>query len=352
MASPRRRRLQNRLRSRGLLVRRIRAGRAQALRLHARRTGATTLILANAYARPGSVPEISRFLANVELLGEGRIRILLVSGWTSSHDRDEERTVIRDLASGVADLAWVGARSVGAVLGVRSLDALHAPLLFRDEGTVRRCLAAAPTGQLLTPLQKAGMVGLLLLPGGVRRPFGITAPLVGPADWEGKVIRIHASLTGEATIRALRATPVLRSAAELAGGPPAGVDGMDLHAQAITTWGYSGWLTRNVLLWPRILLVAANRRRLERLSASERAVLEEAARLATPLPGLRPAADEAEGLPQSVRLVEATEHDLELLRERFRPVYDELRSSEEAEPTLAYVERFVAAAEQRLLPGH
>jgi TRAP-type C4-dicarboxylate transport system substrate-binding protein len=299
-------------------------------------------VVANAYNRSESVPEIARFSAYVDRLGGGRLRIVVVNGWASRADRDEERTVLEDLARGVADLAWTGARAVGAVFGVGSIDPLLAPLLFPDEEAVRRFLVAAPLAPLLAPLREVGVRGLALMPGELRRPFGITGALVRPEDWRGKVIRTHASLTAEATIRALGATPVLRSARELGGGPPREIDGMDLAPRTVVVRAHPGWLTWNVPLWPRLLLLAVNQESFKRLSVADQAVLEEAARRTTAHSAKLPRLTQLE-MPVSVRVVEASEHDLSLLREELRPVHDELRSTRNGEKTLAYVERFLDA---------
>jgi TRAP-type C4-dicarboxylate transport system substrate-binding protein len=313
-----------------------RAQRARVRRWWIARRGGTTVILANAYARAESIPELSAFVASVNHAGD-QVRVVFVNGWTSPHDRDEERTVLEDLVSGAADLAWVGARAVSAVFGVRSLEALHAPLVFPDETAVARFLSSAPVEPLLDPLREFGLVGLALLPGGLRRPFGITAPLVGPEDWRGKLIRTHASLTGEAVLRTLGASPVLRSNAELRAGPPAGIDGMDLHAEAAAGWGYSGWLTWNVPLWPRLVLLVANRTRLERLSSAARTVLEEAGRHAQRKPARTLPSMQRNDLPTVVRPVEANQDQLTHLRQQLRPVYEELRSTTEGERTLIQI---------------
>jgi len=288
------------------------------------------------YARPENIPELESFFTGVRRAGDG-IRIELVNGWTSPEDRDEERTVLEDVARGAADLAWVGARAVGAVLGARSLDALHAPLLFPDESAVAGFLTSAPMEPLLEPLREVGLVGLALLPGGLRRPFGITAPLVGPDDWNGKVIRTHASLTGEAALKTLGATPVLRSEAELRAGPPPGIDGFDLHPEVLAMRGYAGWLTWNVPLWPRLVLLVANRARFERLRSDGRGLLEDTARQAQHERARTVASMQSDDLPDFVTEVEATGDDLAQLRQRFRPIYDELRSTAEARATLALV---------------
>jgi hypothetical protein len=313
--------------------------RARGCRGRAARPGLTTLVVANAYGRVDDLPELASFFSNVERLGAGRLRLVFVNGWASRADRDEERTVLEDLARGIADLGWVGARAIGTVLGIRSLEPLLAPLLFPSEEAVRRFMAAAPLGPLLEPLRAAGIEGLALLPGGMRRPFGITGPLLGPDTWEGKAIRTHASLTGEASVRALGAMPVLRAARELAAGPPPGVDGMDLHPRAVVERHYPGWLTCNVPLWPRLLLVAANQESFRRLSSAQQAVLTEAARRATASPLPLPSPIQLD-LP-AVRRLDASPHDRTLLHEALKPVHDQIRSASTGEKTLAYIDRFL-----------
>jgi TRAP-type C4-dicarboxylate transport system substrate-binding protein len=327
-------------RLRALLFRPARRVRARGCRARGARLGVTTLVVANAYGRVENVPELASFFSNVERLGEGRLRIVFVNGWASRGDRDEERTVLEDLARGIADLGWVGARAIGTVFGIRSLEPLLAPLLFPGEEAVRRFVAAGPLAPLLEPLRAAGIEGLALLPGGMRRPFGITGPLLGPDTWQGKVIRTHASLTGEASIRALGAIPVLRAARELAAGPPPGVDGMDLHPTAVAERKYPGWLTCNVPLWPRLLLVAANQESFERLSSANRRVLTEAARRATADPPRPPSLTEVD-LPASVRRVQATQHDRTLLHDALKPVHDQLRSTRVGEKTLMHIASFL-----------
>lgn len=307
----------------------------------AARSGVRTLIFANPYGRAESAPEIAAFLEHAGRLAEGRLHLELVSGWTSPRERDAERTVLEDLARGVVDLAWAGARSVGAAVGITSLDPLHAPLLFPSEEAVQRFLAVADLNRLLAPLREVDIAGLALLPGGMRRPFGITAPLVRPDDWAGKVIRTHGSLPAIAAFRALGATPVQRGPAEKGGLTAVGIDGMDLHLRAVAALGYAGWLTWNVPLWPRIVLVAANARRLERLSPGERGVLEEAASLAIADAAQGLPTESTQQLPDSVSLVEASTDDISLLQERLRPVHDELRSTRDGNETLADIERLL-----------
>src|SRR4051812_38021154 len=115
---------------RALTFRPARRMRARGCRGRAARPGLTTLVVANPYGRVENLPELASFFSNVERLGAGRVRIAFVNGWASRNDRDEERTVLEDLARGIADLGWVGARAIGTVFGIRSLEPLLAPLSF------------------------------------------------------------------------------------------------------------------------------------------------------------------------------------------------------------------------------
>ena len=280
------------------------------------------------YSSEAGVPTLRFFAEEVARLSEGELRIRIVNGWTRAGDRDEERTLLTDLAAGLADLAWVGTRAIGATFGVRALDPLQAPLLFDSIEAVSRMLSAEVSSELAQHVERAGLVGLVVLPDAMRRPLGLTRPLVTTSDWRGAVIRVHTSLVEEKTVRLLGAQPVLRHADELRGPLPAGIDGMDLHAGAIAQWGYTGYFTCNVPLWPRTLLLAANRESHQRLGHDRRVLLDRAAQstrawVASNIPG----ADERDrrAVPEGTRMLAATPDELAELRRAVEPVYDELR---------------------------
>jgi hypothetical protein len=52
----------------------------------------------------------------------GRTGPALAPRWTSRGDRDEERTVLTDVASGPAELAWVGTRPSACFLASTRLS--------------------------------------------------------------------------------------------------------------------------------------------------------------------------------------------------------------------------------------
>src|SRR4051812_50222864 len=107
---------------RALTFRPARRMRARGCRGRAARPGLTTLVVANAYGRVEDLPELTSFFLNVERLGAGRLRLVFVNGGAGRGDREEGRTVLEDLARGIAGLGWGGARAIGKVPGSRSLE--------------------------------------------------------------------------------------------------------------------------------------------------------------------------------------------------------------------------------------
>jgi TRAP-type C4-dicarboxylate transport system substrate-binding protein len=243
---------------------------------------------------------------------------------------------LTDVAAGLADLVQVGTRAFGVTLGVNTLAPLELPLLFRDAAAVASACSIA-TAELDWLLDSAPIVGLAVVPGALRYPFGLTRPLVGLGDWRGAVIRTHASVVGEATIRAFGARPVYRSAKAMGTPRPAGVDGMDLDVPSLTGWGYGGYITDNVPLWPRTLLLGANRRSFARLDSEVRQLLYTAAQSTTVIHS--DATASRGGLKQlsSVAHVSATDADIAELREAVPPVYDQVLDDSHAAELLGLI---------------
>ena len=113
-----------------------------------------------------------------------------------------ERGVVQDVRRGRAPLGIVAVR-VWDTLGVPSFRALLAPFLVDSLSLERRVLESRLARQMLGGLGKAGVVGVALLPGPLRRPLGLSRRLVGPDDYEGAVVGIRPSGVARATFRAL-----------------------------------------------------------------------------------------------------------------------------------------------------
>ena len=90
--------------------------------------------------------------------------------------------------NGELDLALIPARAWDE-LGVTSLQALQAPFLVSNEDLVEQVVQSELAGELLAGLDQAGVVGLALLPEGLRHPVGFEHPLLRLEDFSGATIR-------------------------------------------------------------------------------------------------------------------------------------------------------------------
>ena len=82
------------------------------------------------------------------------------------------------------DLGWVGTR-VFDTLGVKSFQALTAPMLVDSYALENAVIESGITEEMMEGLDELGVVGLGVLPDGLRKPIGVTGPILGPADWRG-----------------------------------------------------------------------------------------------------------------------------------------------------------------------
>lgn len=115
-----------------------------------------------------------------------RVRVLWQAGGASA-PRWELRVVAMVRRRDV-DLALVPARA-WAESGVASVDALQAPFVITSDALARRVVAGPLTAQMLAGLRAAGVVGLAMVPGGLRHPFSFGRPMLTRSDYVGAVIR-------------------------------------------------------------------------------------------------------------------------------------------------------------------
>lgn len=265
------------------------------------------------------------FADAVERLSGGTLRIELVQAGRGD-EIDAERGVVEDVRAGKAELGLMGVR-VWDRLGVTGFQALLAPFLVADLGVERRALASPLTQRMLGGVKRVGVVGIAVLPGPLRRPFGVSRPLLGPASYAGRTLGIRPGGVAEATFGALGA-----GALGYVGGSLSGLDGAELDATTIAYNGYDrsgGTLTTNVVLWPKPYSLVMNRSAHAALTDAQRQLLRRAGREAVG-PELRQLArDEAASLAAmcergGLELAVAAPDEVAALRAAVQPVYDEL----------------------------
>src|SRR4051794_19556141 len=223
----------------------------------------------------GGMPaQVDRFRDKVGDLSGGALGISYREGWRSGRP-DLEVATIHDVAAGRIDMAVVGARAFDRV-GVTSFQPLLAPLLVDSYALERKVFEAGIPQRMLSGVTKAGVVGIAVLPGPMRKVLGITRPFDGPADFAGQAIGLQDSALAAATLKALGATPKPVA-------PQAGLNGLDGYEQQLDSIAGNEYdsgatsVSANVNLWPRPLVLVMSRKAYTSLSDAQRAVFDRAA---------------------------------------------------------------------------
>ena len=177
-------------------------------------------------------------------------------------------------------MAWVGARAFDQA-GVTSFQALLAPLLIDNLELQGKVFDAGIPQEMLSGLDKLDLVGIGVLPGPMRKVLGIREPFTKPGDFAAAVVGIQDSGVADQTFHALGATakPV-----------PAGakLDGLDAYEQQLASIqgnqyaDDAKYVTGNLNLWPRPLVIIANRAAYDQLSADQHEIMAAAAKDGVP----------------------------------------------------------------------
>jgi len=274
----------------------------------------------------GESVELDGFAGEVRRLSAGTMRIDIRSRWRPGQV-DSENGLIGDVSAGKADLGVAGSRAWDSA-GVSSFRALSAPLLINSYALQDRVLRSPVTGQMLRGLRPLGLAGIGVLPGPLRKPLGIARPLLRPSDYAGLRIGVQQSRVADATMRALGATPVWFPATRAM----TGLDGIEEQISSIEGYQYDKvgrYLTANVSLWPRPLVLFANGKTWAALTPAQRRILSRA------VTGDRAAeTDVARGnerietailCRRGLRFLTASPADLAALRRAVQPVYHQLQ---------------------------
>jgi TRAP-type transport system periplasmic protein len=295
-------------------------------------------------------PAVTVFIERVAELSGGALSVEVVFDVDDVGDYwaylpEGEQEVVRAVAAGDVDLGWAGTR-VFDTLGAPAASALQAPFVIDSHELLRTVLDDRVADDVVGQLSGAGVRGLALLSGGLRRPIAVEAPLRGPADWAGKTVQHFRSEVQAATVRALGAesTDVVSSTRD--DGMAAGT--IDAHDQTLRTYvvreaASLAPFASDVVLWPDVLAIIADPALDlpdEQLAWLQQAADEASARSVD----LMDVDDEqvVQACAQGAKIATVSPAERAALEEAVSPVLDDLRADPAAGPVLARLEELKA----------
>jgi TRAP-type transport system periplasmic protein len=277
--------------------------------------------------------DVQFWVEEVQRRSAGSLLIQVTNRW-----RDQEfaydKGTIADVQAGKVQLAKVNARAYDTA-GVTSFQALVAPFLIDNHTLEQRVLESDLMGEMLAGTNKLGLVGLAVLPAQLRKPLGVSRPLVTVKDYQGARIGVREGEIAKATFTALGATPVHT----IPGRPLNGLDGIELNFGTIKgNEQQAKAVTSNVTFWPRPMTLVINRKAFESLTPSQQEALQQAgsAVLSRQLDFSQGLSAEDAGVlcRRGLRFMQASARDLAALRRAVQPVYDKLEANAETRSSL------------------
>jgi TRAP-type C4-dicarboxylate transport system substrate-binding protein len=290
--------------------------------------------------------DAEHFAERVRSLSQGRLRVAVTHD-VGKDERSWDQKAARLVIDGDHDLGLIPARAWDAV-GVSSLRALQAPFLLSSDAALDAVVSDPVASDLLNGLAKVGVVGLALVPEGLRHPVGFGAPLREPADFKGHLIRAPRSDLTWKAMRALGAKPVDLNGPEFQAGIDDGsVRGAESSAALVGMLPRPGILTANLTPYAKLNVLVANAAAVKKLSAEHRDILQRAAQQSRDH-SVRTRQSDAEALATAcssgVEVVLATSEQQAAMTAATKPLLDELRADREAGPLLRRVAAIVEAA--------
>src|SRR5581483_4275575 len=308
-----------------------------------RSTAPVTLKIAIRDGDFGGDPAAGDFVSRVQRLSHGALQLEVESYWGSGA-HDAEQQLVRAVSTGKVDLGIVGTRAMDE-LGVRSFQALTAPLLVDSYPLERAVIASPIPGRMLAGLAPLKLTGLGVLGEGLRKPVAVKAPLLGPDSWRGVTFAAFRSRAAAATVRALgaRASDVWGDALStaLTNGRVQGAENDLITYYTNDRQAQAPYVTANVNLWPRTEVVFANAASLGKLTSEQQGWLRAAAAGAAAASTERWDHDgqlAAELCKAGAHLVNASPADLAALRTSLAPVYASLGRDPQTRAFLARIE--------------
>ena len=292
----------------------------------------------------GYTPQVGYLADRVRQLSGGNVRLEDVSK-VGNYAPAAEQQVVRGVAAGTFALGFVGTR-IFDTLGVRSFQALSAPMLIDSYPLERAVIGSGIPRQMLAGLGRLRVTGLAVLADGLHKPLAVTRPLLSLRDWSGITFATFTSGAQDEAIRALGARVSnlfgnpLRAAVR--SGKVQGFEKNLLTDQLNQEQAVAPYVTANLNLWPQTQAVIANPARLAQLTPQQRGWLQQAA---------GDAAARSTGLfgtdqhlmdslcKSGARFADASPADLAGLRIAFAPVYASLDHDPQTKAFIAHIQQ-------------
>jgi TRAP-type C4-dicarboxylate transport system substrate-binding protein len=282
-----------------------------------------TLTFATIFHDPGI--ELQSFADAVASRSEDTVRIEF-RGDAHADEVKYETAIVNDVKDGKVDLGWVAPRPWHG-MGITTFDALAAPLLVDSYALQQAVLDSPVAVAMLDGLDGSGLVGLGILPGPLRIVGAADRPFLRPVDFDGATVAIQDSAIAVSTFEALGATTMAIGG----GGRVEGADALEQQAGSFVGNNYErvmNHISINMSLWPRPLILFANKGRYDALTGEQQEAIRLAARDAAPSAmGALLREDEvaiATLCERGADIVTASAADLSMLRDAVQPVYDQL----------------------------
>jgi TRAP-type C4-dicarboxylate transport system substrate-binding protein len=282
-----------------------------------------------------AIRQINEFARRVAALSKGRLTITPVPSAAGKGMPDWDQAVARKVIDGELEMGLIPTRAWDTH-GVTSLRALNAPFLITSDELVAEVVSGELAPQLMSGLEKAGVLGLALFPESLRHPFAFDRPLKAPVDFKGQTIRMPTSSTTRSFFAALGATPTDAT--------------IDVQRQAGMESSYAsdtvGTATGNVTFWPKINTLVINDDAMADLDAGHRKILADAAGAtrswaidAMPTDG-----EAARAYCERGVVVAASGADIAALEQAAEPVYADLEREAQTKSLIASIRSLKARA--------
>ena len=299
------------------------------------RTGSGTVVLRFATIDGENsplAPGVAAFVEALETESNGAFRVEVTHTYADGAP-DAESRIVEAIASGDLDGGWPSTRAFSRA-GIGGLDAIEAPMTLTSYDALNALVTGTAAEHALAALDGSGVAGLALVTGDLRRPFAADSFLLEPSDWDGIAFRSYNSPVQDDAIEALGATPANLSfgwVQEVAGGRLQGIEtGIGVYAGNSFSTQLS-YATANVVLWPKVHVLAVSAERLDSLGDEQRAWIDaavDAAVAASTEADYDESAEVTELCAAGVRFALASDEELAALEEAVQPVIDALSASD------------------------